>query len=80
MFLVSYLQHFGEQRQKRNDSTQRGVSLSETIKGRGTLKKSFGPKEERVSELIIHLIRSSKLGKIAPAFQALVTKFPLFVG
>ena len=33
--------------------TQRGVSLSEAIKGRGVLKKSLGPgREERVSELV----------------------------
>ena len=51
MFLGSYLQQSSEQRQKRNDPSQRGVSLSEAIKGRGVLKKSLGPvKEEGVSE------------------------------
>ena len=70
MFLGSYLQQFGVQRQKRNDSTQQGgggVSLSEAIKGRGVLKKSWGPgKEERVNELVIPLMRSLKFGKLAP--------------
>ena len=51
MFLGSYLQQSSEQRQKRNDPSQRGVSLSEAIKGRGVLKKSLGPvKEEGVSD------------------------------
>ena len=73
MFLGSYLQQFGVQRQKQNDSTQRGeggVSLSEAIKGRGVpkkqKKKSWGPgKEERVNELVIPLTRSLKFGKLA---------------
>ena len=64
MFLGSYLQQSSEQRQKRNDPSQRGVSLSEAIKGRGVLKKSLGPVKEEGS--VSSQMSSLKLRKLAP--------------